>query len=230
MIELKDVSKIHRKNGGTPVSAVDRLSLTIGRGEFVAIVGPSGSGKRTLMNLIGLLDRPDSGQYILDGRAVQDVSDNELAALRSRFIGFVFQSDHLLPKTTALENVQLPLLYANRKDFKGVGEAALAAVGLSDRMSHFASELSGGQRQRVAIARALVNEPKILLADEPAGNLDKAASDEIMSEFKKQHDRGTTIVLVTHDAEIARQADRTITVGSGVIMPDVRVPFETAQP
>ncbi|QDS16134.1 ABC transporter ATP-binding protein [Xanthomonas arboricola] len=222
MIELKDVSKIYRKNGEAPVSAVDRLSLTISKSEFIAIVGPSGSGKSTLMNLIGLLDRPDAGQYLLNGRAVQGLSDNELASLRNGFIGFVFQSYHLLPRTTALENVQLPLLYANRKDFKSLGEAALAAVGLSDRMSHYASELSGGQQQRVAIARALVNEPKILLADEPTGNLDKVASDDIMNEFRKQHDRGTTIVLVTHDPEVARRADRVITISGGVIVDDAQ--------
>jgi putative ABC transport system ATP-binding protein len=222
MIELKDVSKIYRKNGEAPVSAVDRLSLTMGKGEFIAIVGPSGSGKSTLMNLIGLLDRPDSGEYILDDRAVQGLSDNELASLRNGFIGFVFQSYHLLPRTTALENVQLPLLYANKRDFKNLGEAALAAVGLSDRMSHYASELSGGQQQRVAIARALVNEPKILLADEPTGNLDKAASDEVMSLFRKQHERGTTIVLVTHDPEVAKRADRVITISGGAIVEDTR--------
>jgi putative ABC transport system ATP-binding protein len=222
MIELKDVSKIYRKNGEAPVSAVDRLSLTMDKGEFIAIVGPSGSGKSTLMNLIGLLDRPDSGEYILDDRAVQGLSDNELASLRNGFIGFVFQSYHLLPRTTALENVQLPLLYANKRDFKNLGEAALAAVGLSDRMSHYASELSGGQQQRVAIARALVNEPKILLADEPTGNLDKAASDEVMSLFRKQHERGTTIVLVTHDPEVAKRADRVITISGGAIVEDTR--------
>ena len=222
MIELKDASKIYRKNGEAPVSAVDRLSLTIGKGEFIAIVGPSGSGKSTLMNLVGLLDRLDSGHYILDGRAVEGLSDNELASLRNGFIGFVFQSYHLLPRTTALENVQLPLLYANKRDFKNLGEAALAAVGLSDRMSHYASELSGGQQQRVAIARALVNEPKILLADEPTGNLDKAASDEVMNLFRKQHERGTTIVLVTHDPEVARRADRIITISGGVIVEDTR--------
>ncbi|MFZ5637352.1 MAG: ABC transporter ATP-binding protein [Pseudomonadota bacterium] len=222
MIDLRDVSKTYRKNGEAPVSAVDRLSLTIGKGEFVAIVGPSGSGKSTLMNLMGLLDRPDSGEYVLDGRPVHGLSDNELAGLRNGFIGFVFQSYHLLPKTTALENVQLPLLYANRKDFRSLGEAALAEVGLSDRMSHYASELSGGQQQRVAIARALVNQPKILLADEPTGNLDKAASDEILGLFRKQHARGTTIVLVTHDADVAGQAERVITVSGGAIVGDVR--------
>jgi putative ABC transport system ATP-binding protein len=176
------------------------------------------------MNLMGLLDRPDSGEYVLDGRPVQGLSDNELAGLRNGFIGFVFQSYHLLPKTTALENVQLPLLYANRKDFRALGEAALAEVGLSERMSHYASELSGGQQQRVAIARALVNAPKILLADEPTGNLDKAAADEIMTLFRKQRDRGTTVVLVTHDASVAGQAERIITINHGAIVSDIRHP------
>jgi ABC-type lipoprotein export system ATPase subunit len=224
MIELKGISKTYRKSGEAPVSAVADLTLTIGDGEFVAIVGPSGSGKSTLMNLMGLLDRPDSGEYVLDGRPVQGLSDNELAGLRNGFIGFVFQSYHLLPKTTALENVQLPLLYANRKDFRALGEAALAEVGLSERMSHYASELSGGQQQRVAIARALVNAPKILLADEPTGNLDKAAADEIMTLFRKQRDRGTTVVLVTHDASVAGQAERIITINHGAIVSDIRHP------
>jgi putative ABC transport system ATP-binding protein len=221
MIQLKDLAKTYQKAKEPPVKAINRVSLQITPGELVAILGPSGSGKSTLMNVMGLLDRPDSGEYLLNGQAVHDRSDDELAALRNRFIGFVFQSYHLLPRTTALENVQLPLLYADRKDYKKRSEAALVAVGLSDRMNHFAEELSGGQQQRVAIARAIVNEPSVLLADEPTGNLDSVASGEIIGLFRRQcQEKGTTVVLITHDLEVARAADRIIRIRDGAVESD----------
>jgi putative ABC transport system ATP-binding protein len=222
MIELRDLSKTYRKGNEPPVKAIDHVSLTLQPRELVAILGPSGSGKTTLMNVMGLLDRPDSGEYLLNGKAVHSLSDDELAGLRNRFIGFVFQSYHLLPRTTAMENVQLPLLYANRKDYKERSEAALAAVGLSQRMSHFAEELSGGQQQRVAIARAIVNEPSVLLADEPTGNLDSVASAEIIELLKSLNAKGTTIVLITHDPEVAKEADRIIKIRDGAVETDQR--------
>ncbi len=223
MIELRDISKTYRKDAQAPVKAVDGVSLRIERGEFVAVLGPSGSGKTTLMNVLGLLDRPDAGEYILDGRAVQDLSDRELAALRNSFIGFVFQSYHLLPRTTSLENVQLPLLYARKREFRRLGEAALAAVGLADRMHHFANELSGGQQQRVAIARALVNNPPLVLADEPTGNLDSEAAAEVIGLFRKLWSAGTTVVLITHNRELAMHAARTVTLKDGAVVTDQRV-------
>jgi len=217
MIELVELQKTYRKPNQPPVVALDRVSLTIARGEMVAILGPSGSGKSTLMNVIGLLDRPDSGDYFLDGSAVQRLPDDELARLRNRFLGFVFQAYHLLPRTTALENVQLPLLYAERSDFVERSRAALEAVGLADRMSHFAEELSGGQQQRVAIARAIVNEPSVLLADEPTGNLDQAAGAGILDLFRALNARGVTVVLITHDAAVAAAADRVVRIRDGAL-------------
>jgi len=217
MIQLNDLVKTYRKGNEPPVKAIDHVSLTIAAGEMVAILGPSGSGKSTLMNVMGLLDRPDSGEYLLDGRAVQTLKADELARLRNREIGFVFQSYHLLPRTTAIENVQLPMLYTDRKDYRERSEAALAAVGLTDRRNHLAEELSGGQQQRVAIARAIVNEPRVLLADEPTGNLDSAASAEIMALFRAQNANGTTIVLITHDRDVAAVADRVITIRDGAV-------------
>ena len=199
MIELKELAKTYRKPNQPDIRAIDRVSLRIEAGELVAILGPSGSGKSTLMNVLGLLDRPDSGEYRLAGRPVQGLAEDELARLRNRFIGFVFQAYHLLPRTTALENVQLPLLYADRPDFEARSRAALAAVGLADRMEHLAEELSGGQQQRVAIARAIVNEPKVLLADEPTGNIDPGSAEEIMKLFEEINFRGTTVVLATHN-------------------------------
>jgi len=220
MIDLQSVSKIYQKPGEAPVKALDGLSLRIGAGEFVAILGPSGSGKSTLMNVMGLLDRPTSGEYRLDGKAMSSLSGRELARVRNRVIGFVFQSYHLLPRTTAMENVQLPLLYSNRSDFAERSRAALEAVGLGDRRSHYASELSGGQQQRVAIARAIVNEPLVILADEPTGNLDPAAARNIMDLFKAQNRRGTTVVLITHDENLAREAHRVIRLRAGAVESD----------
>ncbi|MGD2115837.1 MAG: ABC transporter ATP-binding protein [Acidobacteriota bacterium] len=219
MIELRHLHKTYKKKE-QPVTAIDDVSLEIGQGELVAILGPSGSGKTTLMNVMGLLDRPDSGEYLLDGRAVQDLSEDELARIRNRVIGFVFQAYHLLPRTTAMENVQLPLLYADRSDYEARSAAALDSVGLSDRKDHLAEELSGGQQQRVAIARAVVNEPSVLLADEPTGNLDSVATEEIMDLFRAQNQQGTTIVLITHDLEVARKADRIIRIRDGAIESD----------
>jgi putative ABC transport system ATP-binding protein len=228
MIELKNLVKTYKKANETPVTAINNISLTIEQGEFVAILGPSGSGKSTLMSVMGLLDKPDSGEYILNGKPVHNCSENELAGIRNKVIGFVFQAYHLLPRTTALENVQLPLLYANRKDYKARSEAALASVGLSERMSHFASELSGGQQQRVAIARAISNEPSILFADEPTGNLDSVVTKEIMALFKAQNAKGTTIILITHDKDVASEADRVIRIRDGAVESDTRNLLEEA--
>jgi putative ABC transport system ATP-binding protein len=220
VIALRDLVKTYRKQNAPPVHAINHISLDIDRGEFVAILGPSGSGKSTLMNVIGLLDRPDGGEYLLNGEAIQEMSADHLAGVRNRVLGFVFQAYHLLPRTTAIENVQLPLLYADRKDYQQRSEAALAAVGLSDRTHHFAEELSGGQQQRVAIARAIVNEPSVILADEPTGNLDSAASDGIMELLKKLNADGTTVVLITHDLDVAREADRIIRIKDGAVESD----------
>ena len=220
MIELHELSKTYRRPHLPPVVAIDRVTLSIGAGEMVAILGPSGSGKSTLMNVLGLLDRPDSGEYRLDGRAVQGLAEDELARLRNRFIGFVFQAYHLLPKTTALENVELPLLYSERRDVTERASAALAAVGLADRASHYAEELSGGQQQRVAIARAIVNEPAVLLADEPTGNLDSTMTGEILELFQQLNAQGTTVILITHDHEVARAAGRVVRIRDGAVAAD----------
>ena len=222
MIELHGLTRTYQKPGEPPVRALDGISLSVAAGEFVAILGPSGSGKSTLMNVLGLLDRPDSGEYRLDGRSMSDVGAREMAEVRNRVIGFVFQSYHLLPRTTAIENVQLPLLYSNRADYRRRSEAALAAVGLADRRNHYASELSGGQQQRVAIARAIVNEPALLLADEPTGNLDGTVAGDIVDLFKAQNAQGTTVILITHDEQVARAARRVIRISAGAIASDTR--------
>jgi putative ABC transport system ATP-binding protein len=219
MIELREVRRTYRK-GVEEVRALDGLSLTIERGEFVAVMGPSGSGKSTLMNIVGLLDRPDSGAYLLEGVGVGTLSPDELAAIRNERIGFVFQAFHLLPRTTAVENVELPLVYSERRDTRGLGRRALERVGLADRASHYPNELSGGQQQRVAIARALVQEPDLLLADEPTGNLDSQASAEILEIFRELHRAGTTIVVITHNPDVSRYADRRIEIVDGRIVSD----------
>jgi putative ABC transport system ATP-binding protein len=198
------------------------VDLSIRRNEYVAIMGPSGSGKSTLMNLIGCLDSPTAGEYILNGHAVAGLSDDQLARIRNREIGFVFQTFNLLPRSTALENVELPLIYAGvgKRDRKERAAEALRVVDLSDRGHHRPNELSGGQRQRVAIARALVNRPSILLADEPTGNLDSRTAEEIMQVFAKLHAEGQTVIMVTHEADIAAHAERVVTLRDGVIESD----------
>jgi len=226
MIELEGVSKTYEK-GATVVRALADVSLRIDEGSFTAIVGPSGSGKSTLMNVIGLLDRPDSGTYRLDGADVGTLSPDELAELRNERIGFVFQSFHLLPRTTALENVELPLVYSDRADISDLGMNALRQVGLEDRADHTPGELSGGQQQRAAIARALVNEPALILADEPTGNLDTASGLEVMAIFQELNRLGKSIVLITHDAEIARMANRCVQIVDGRIVTDEAVPSPT---
>lgn len=223
LIELSEVSKVYDM-GAEQVHALDGLDLMIEKGEYVAVMGASGSGKSTLMNVVGCLDRPSSGSYQLNGTAVQDLSDEELAAIRNREIGFVFQTFNLLARTDALHNVELPLVYAGigRKERRDMAEAALDRVGLADRSRHDASELSGGQRQRVAIARALVNNPSILLADEPTGNLDSVTSQEIMELFDDLHGGGNTVVLVTHEVDIAAHAGREVYLRDGKVVRDVK--------
>jgi len=223
MIELNGISRIYARPNGEPVRALDDVSLRIDRGEFLAIVGASGSGKSTLMNVLGLLDRPDEGRYVLCGEDVAGLEVNDEARIRNKKIGFVFQSFHLLPRTTALENVELPLLYSDRESFDGLGRRALEAVGLADRMDHTPSELSGGQQQRVAIARALVNDPDLLLADEPTGNLDASSAREIMAIFQSLNAAGRTIVFVTHDADLAAHCGRVARIDDGRIVADERL-------
>ena len=218
MIELKDVSKVYQM-GDEEVRALDHASLEIDDGEFVSIVGPSGSGKSTMMNIIGCLDTADEGEYDLDGIAIEDYSENELAGIRNRKIGFIFQNFNLLPRLTAAENVELPLIYqkvpaAERKE--RISEA-LEKVQLAHRMDHKPTELSGGQQQRVAIARAIVTRPSLFLADEPTGNLDSATSREIMNLFHELHEEGHTIVLITHNDEIADEAERKIYIRDGQV-------------
>jgi len=223
MIKLQDITKTYKKNGDMQVEVLRGVSLEIQKGEFVALRAPSGMGKSTLMNIIGCLDRPTSGRYLLDDVGVETLSDNELSRIRNRKIGFVFQAFNLLPKTTALENVELPLIYSAAKtDLRAKAKAALEAVGLGERMDHVPSELSGGQQQRVAIARALVNDPDIILADEPTGNLDSNASGEVLEIFRELNRKGTTIVLVTHEQEIAAEARRIIKMKDGKVISDER--------
>ena len=221
LIELSDIHKTYVM-GSEEVHALNGVSLGIERGEYVAIMGSSGSGKSTLMNLLGCLDTPTSGSYILNSHAVQDLDDTALAGIRNKEIGFVFQTFNLLARTNALQNVELPLIYAgvSRSTRRERARRALERVGLGDRMHHNPNELSGGQRQRVAIARALVNDPSILLADEPTGNLDSKTGEEIMSVFAKLHGGGNTIILVTHERDIAERARRTIHIRDGKIESD----------
>ena len=211
--------------GDQEIHAVCGCDLEIKRGEYVAIMGPSGSGKSTLMNLIGCLDTPSSGLYYINGNLVSEMSDDDLARIRNKEIGFVFQTFNLLPRATSLHNVELPLIYAGMASDKRIEQAkrAMASVDLSERMYHKPSELSGGQRQRVAVARALVNNPSILLADEPTGNLDTATGNEIMGLFEKLHQQGNTIILVTHEHDIALHAHRVIHIRDGKVERDERI-------
>jgi putative ABC transport system ATP-binding protein len=218
-IAVNGISKRYHKDADV-VDALLDVSVGIERGQFIAITGPSGSGKSTLMNMIGLLDRPDRGTFHLDGRDVSTLHPDELAAIRNRRIGFVFQAFHLLPRTPAVENVELPLMYSDRTDIRGLAMRALERVDLTDRARHLPSELSGGQQQRVAIARALVNEPDLLLADEPTGNLDLKSGLEVMDVLQGLHREGKTVVLITHDPELASMAERRIRLVDGRITSD----------
>ncbi len=216
MIELRDVSKIYQI-GDERVRALDHVNLHVHPHEFVSVIGPSGSGKSTLMNIIGCLDVADAGQYLLDGMPIEAYSENDLAQVRNKKIGFVFQSFNLIPKLSAEENVELPLIYqgVKRGERQARVKEALERVGLENRAKHLPTELSGGQQQRVAIARALVTRPSLILADEPTGNLDSHTSQEIMDMFKEMHEQGNTIVLITHDNDIAKQARRVIHILDG---------------
>ena len=220
-IRLRDIKKIY-KMGGQELAALNGINLDIKRGEFAALMGPSGSGKSTLMNILGCLDRPTVGSYELEGKEVAHSSDDELAVMRNKHIGFVFQNFNLLSRISSLENVALPLVYAGvgASERRKRAQEVLEAVGLGDRAGHLPNELSGGQRQRVAIARALVNNPEIIMADEPTGNLDTKSTKEIMEIFQEMHGRGKTIILVTHEPEIAVCANRQLLVRDGVITRD----------
>jgi putative ABC transport system ATP-binding protein len=223
MIDLRNVEKVYDM-GPVQVRALNGVSLEVDRGDYVAIMGPSGSGKSTLMNLIGCLDTPSAGSYRLNSREVANLSDDELAAIRNQEIGFVFQTFNLLPRVDAVQQVELPLIYARvtRQERRRRAIAALEAVGLGDRMHHKPSEMSGGQRQRVAIARALVNRPSILLADEPTGNLDSKTGEEIMALIDQLQTQGNTILLVTHEEDLALRAARVVRLRDGVIVSDQR--------
>lgn len=224
LIDLQNIFKTYQM-GTTTINALNGLECSIDKGEYVALMGPSGSGKSTLMNVIGCLDSPSSGTYLLNGQDVSGMTDDELASVRNIEIGFVFQSFNLLPRTSALENVALPLVYAGvaKKERLERAQAVLEKVGLGDRSDHKPNELSGGQRQRVAIARALINNPSIVLADEPTGNLDSKSSLEIMNLFQAIHNEGNTVVMVTHEEDIAQFAKRTIRMRDGKLASQISV-------
>jgi putative ABC transport system ATP-binding protein len=230
LIETKNLSKTFRR-GDEEIRAIQAMNLTIEPGEFIAITGASGSGKSTLLYMLGLLDKPTAGHYSLAGKPVEDLSDSERASLRNKFMGFVFQSFHLLPRATALRNVMMPLVYAasdassqSEEQQRARAVEALTSVGLADRMLHVPNELSGGQRQRVAIARAIVNNPKLLFADEPTGNLDTRSGREIMALFERLNKEGVTIIIVTHDQGIAERARRRLILRDGEIVEDIHAP------
>jgi putative ABC transport system ATP-binding protein len=224
LIEIRDVTKTYDMGAETIVHALAGVSLSIEEGDYVAIMGPSGSGKSTLMNLIGCLDTPSTGSYVLKGREIATMNDDELAQIRNKEIGFIFQTFNLLPRADAVQNVELPLVYSGlpRRERKARAEKALDSVGLGTRKHHRPNEMSGGQRQRVAIARALVNDPSILLADEPTGNLDSKTGEEILALMDDLHRGGNTIILVTHEDELAQHAARVVRLRDGKIISDVR--------
>lgn len=223
IITIHEMTKVYRM-GEHEVHALRGVSLNIQEGEFVSIMGPSGSGKSTMMNMLGALDKPSSGNYLLDGEDVSQMNDNQLADVRNRKIGFVFQNFNLLPRTSAIQQVELPLVYAGKGQRYEKAKTALEMVGLGDRLDHKPSELSGGQQQRVAIARALVNEPAIILADEPTGNLDSKSGTEVMQIFQRlNRERGITVIFVTHDPWIARHTRRIVTLADGLVMRDEEV-------
>lgn len=228
IIETTEISKMY-KMGAEIVQALKSISIDVHKGEYVAFMGPSGSGKSTLMNIIGCLDSPTSGTYILNGKDVSDMSENELAEIRNKEIGFVFQTFNLLPRASCLDNVALPLIYAgfNKSDREEKAFQSLSNVGLADRVHHRPNELSGGQRQRVAIARALVNDPSIILADEPTGNLDSKTSYGIMELFHELHQKGNTIIMVTHEDDIAHYAHRIVRLRDGLVETDTLNPNPT---
>lgn len=217
MIELENITKVYHM-GKVEVNALRGITLSIAKGEMVAIIGASGSGKSTLLNVVGLLDRPTSGRYLFDGTDVSQLNDNQLAEMRNQKLGFVFQDFNLLPRATALANVELPLIYGGKRHRREIATEALERVGLGERVKHKPTELSGGEQQRVAIARALVNKPSIILADEPTGELDTHSSAEIMSIFRQLHQEGITIILITHEVDIAARAQRTIRLQDGRII------------
>lgn len=221
LLELKNIGKKY-KIGTEVINALHHIDLKINKGEYVALMGPSGSGKSTLMNIVGCLDTPSEGEYFLNGKEVSKMSENELAEIRNKEIGFIFQTFNLVPRSNALDNVALPLVYAGIKKVERIRRAqkTLSDVGLGDRITHKPNELSGGQRQRVAVARALVNNPSIILADEPTGNLDSKTSEEIMILFREIHDLGNTIIVVTHEEEIAQHALRIVRIKDGRIESD----------
>ncbi len=228
IIETTDISKRYIM-GSEVIDALKSITISVNKGEYVAFMGPSGSGKSTLMNIIGCLDTPTKGRYVLNGKDVSDMTESELAEVRNKEIGFVFQTFNLLPRMSSLENVALPLIYSglNKADRTEKAQQALSNVGLADRGKHKPNELSGGQRQRVAVARALVNDPSILLADEPTGNLDSKTSYEIMDLFDQLHRKGNTIVMVTHEEDIAQYAHRIIRLRDGLVESDVVNPNPT---
>jgi putative ABC transport system ATP-binding protein len=230
VIQIEDVERVYRITEDLAVPALDGVSLRIERGEFVAIMGSSGSGKSTLMNILGCLDAPTAGRYLLDGVDVRDIAEDDLADLRNRKIGFVFQSFNLVPRTSAVANVELPLAYAGlgRAERRRRAAAALAAVGMQDRMDHLPSELSGGQQQRAAVARAIVTNPAIVLADEPTGNLDSHSTADILAVFRSLNAEGRTVVLITHEADVAACARRVIRLGDGRVLSDASTVHEDA--
>jgi putative ABC transport system ATP-binding protein len=230
VIEVQDVERVYRITDDLAVAALDGVSLRIERGEFVAIMGSSGSGKTTLMNILGCLDAPTAGRYLLDGVDVRDISEDDLADLRNRKIGFVFQSFNLVPRTTAVANVELPLAYAGlgRGERRRRAAAALTAVGMEDRLHHLPSELSGGQQQRAAVARAIVTNPAIVLADEPTGNLDSHSTADILAIFQRLNAEGRTVVLITHETDVAACARRIVRLADGRVVTDEPVVREDA--